>query len=795
MGIMVSLSKIMGVTRQPATTADDQIYEHPIVEADMPSIPLTAPIQENEEALLLTAAEDQSDWSPELNTGWSHNFVDDDYEEALEPAARWSGRAVPLTLGTAMLAWTGFFLWSARSDLLMIPSSALAVQMLGAWSLPAILIGIVWILILRNSYSEAKRFSATALSLRQESIALQDRVRNVNEEIAIARDFLSLHGKDLETVGRLASTRMVEAAHLLAEALYDSEEKAKALEVVSNAATGNLEQLRKHLPVVTSAAKDVTNQIGNAGNAAQVQVKALIAALQRVAVAGGEARDTIGDIDIKAANMADALSENISKASLELTQSTELAVLKSSEIAGNIGSLADRLQSTVNTSSVAIADLINSSQSKLAAQIANMQAGIAMLATATTQQDEHLSLIVGKLQNNIEQCGQKVAEIDAMAIDRSSTLAFSLETLAVSSHDLNGSLATNSNKVEALLATSERLLLALDTSSREIEETLPAALARIDAHFERSLQLLSDAREQTAAVEIHGAHMTTKSEALLITAQENRAQVDSLLADTDAQFLLRREQAETLAASLRNTQELLSDLANGAGDEVIRALQAVQIETQQAADASKQILDTELAMISGKMAEQSRSLLAEAVDAQVSSLNDMIQDAIGKNIAASEETTENLVVKLQQIETMTTNLENRISQNRDSFAGLDDEGFSRRMALLTESLNSTAIDVAKILSNEVTDTAWASYLKGDRGVFTRRAVKLLDAGEARAIATHYGEEPEFREHVNRYIHDFESMMRVLLSTRDGNAIGVTLLSSDVGKLYVALAQAIERLRS
>jgi hypothetical protein len=37
-------------------------------------------------------------------------------------------------------------------------------------------------------------------------------------------------------------------------------------------------------------------------------------------------------------------------------------------------------------------------------------------------------------------------------------------------------------------------------------------------------------------------------------------------------------------------------------------------------------------------------------------------------------------------------------------------------------------------------------------------------------------------------------MRVLLSTRDGNAVGITLLSSDVGKLYVALAQAIDRLR-
>ena len=116
------------------------------------------------------------------------------------------------------------------------------------------------------------------------------------------------------------------------------------------------------------------------------------------------------------------------------------------------------------------------------------------------------------------------------------------------------------------------------------------------------------------------------------------------------------------------------------------------------------------------------------------------------------------------------------------------------MSLLIESLNSTAIDVTKILSNEVTDTAWAAYLKGDRGVFTRRAVRLLDTGEAREIPRHYEEEPEFREQVNRYIHDFEAMLRRVLADRDGSPLGVTILSCDMGKLYVALAQAIERLR-
>ena len=116
------------------------------------------------------------------------------------------------------------------------------------------------------------------------------------------------------------------------------------------------------------------------------------------------------------------------------------------------------------------------------------------------------------------------------------------------------------------------------------------------------------------------------------------------------------------------------------------------------------------------------------------------------------------------------------------------------MALITDSLNSSAIDIASALSTEVTDTAWDSYLKGDRGIFTRRAVRLIDNGEAKEIAELYQRDDEFKANVNRYIHDFEGMLRPILSTRDGNALGVTMLGSDTGKLYVVLAQAIERFR-
>jgi hypothetical protein len=79
-------------------------------------------------------------------------------------------------------------------------------------------------------------------------------------------------------------------------------------------------------------------------------------------------------------------------------------------------------------------------------------------------------------------------------------------------------------------------------------------------------------------------------------------------------------------------------------------------------------------------------------------------------------------------------------------------------------------------------------------VFTSRAVRLIGGSETRAIRAHYESDSAFQRSVNRYVADFEAMLRRVLAERDGGMFAVTLMSSDMGKLYAALAQVIDRLR-
>ena len=765
---MTAQSKIIGLTRQMDLDADNSMSE--------PSTDFAAVDTETIEAY-------------ESST---ESYYDDN--EARN-RTRWTASILPSFLILSGLAWTGFFGWTYFAEAQNGLGADRIVTLISTWAMPVLLLAVIWLLALRHSRAEATRFGNVAQALRSESEALELRMRTVNEEISMAREFLAQNARELETVGKQSSSNMVEAAKLLTTALADSDEKAKTLEAVSNAATSNLEQLRKHLPVVTSAAKDVTNQIGSAGNNAQLQIKSLIGALERVGVAGQSAREFIDAVEVRSTDVAGKL-ENVSQQSAAVLEEASISSQnRAVETAALLEKTANLLTEHVGSASQEVDRLVVGSSASIDQKIGDMRDALSALSDQSDDQRGRISTIINEIESHIEGSAAKISELDRAATDQTAKLAFAVSALGESTRSVGSALNDNQEITQRLIDNSDKLNSALANANSEMTAVLPASMDRLNERFSAALDQLNIASANAQELNTLSDDMLAKTTSLEHMIDIQRETVAKLMAESDGHFAARHEQADALASALTHTRGLVEEITEDTNNRLISSLLRVRETTKQAAESSRNIMDDELAHIAERLTEQNRIALSEAVDGQIEAMNEIMQSAIQRNISLSEASTAKLHLQLSELDEMTGNLEARIAESRNTFEGVDDDSFARRMVLLTESLNSTAIDVAKILSNEVTDTAWAAYLKGDRGVFTRRAVRLLDAGEARAIAAHYGDDAEFREHVNRYIHDFKAMMRVLLSTRDGNAIGVTLLSSDVGKLYVALAQAIERLRN
>lgn len=769
---MTARSKIIGLTRQIGSDADS----HPEMSVPVPESPAEQP---------LVPSESSHDELVEQFVGYD--------EDA--PGRRWTSYMLPALLIVSAVAWTGFYGWAYFAEVQSGLPVERAIGMVSTWAMPVVLLAVMWLLALRHSRAEAVRFGDVAQSLRTESEALEARMRTINEEISLAREFLAQNARELETVGKRSSRNMVEAAELLASALADSDAKAKTLELVSNAATSNLEQLRKHLPVVTSAAKDVTNQIGSAGNNAQLQIKTLIAALERVGEAGKSTREYIDAVETRSTEVSSQLNHISNESAASLTEASIAAEQRVAEAAKLLEVATASMTANVGAASGEVDRLVVDSGAQIDRNVGLLRAALAALADQSANEQSRISDIIAEIESHIESSAARIADVDRVATDQTAKLAFAVSALGESTRDVGSALGNNNDITERLIERSDRLLAALASVNEEIGAAIPASMDRVNERFAVTLDQLNTASANAAALNELSDDMLVKTTSLEHAVDIQRSSVEKLMGESNAHFAARHEQADALATALAHTRNLIEEMTEDANTKLVSSLLRVRETTKQAAESSRKILDEELAGVAEQLTEQHKATLADAVEGQMQAMNDLIQSSITRNLALSEDTTNKLAGQLAGLDELASNLEKRIADNRETFDGIDDDSFARRMVLLTESLNSTAIDVAKILSNDVTDTAWAAYLKGDRGVFTRRAVRLLDAGEARAIAAHYGDDAEFREHVNRYIHDFEAMMRVLLSTRDGNAIGVTLLSSDVGKLYVALAQAIERLRN
>jgi hypothetical protein len=701
---------------------------------------------------------------------------------------------VPAVLLLAFAGWTAFFgltYWpEAQSGL----DNNRIVELIVRWAVPALLIAVSWLLVMRNSSREATRFGNVAASLRNESVLLSQRMRTVNEEIALAREFLSQNARDLESLGRQSSQKLMESAQVLTAALADSDQKAKTLESVSQSANTNLEQLRKHLPVVTSAAKDVTNQIGSAGNDAQIQIKALIATLERVRDAGKSVRDYVDGVEVRADDMAVKLEQSLTSSAKLLDLRSAEALDRSAEMATLMDSATQAMSSGIAQASGDIDAIITNSQEQMQSSLSALRQALSDVGSQTDAEEARIRAMIATISAHIHSSAQQISEVDRVATDQTSKLAFAVSALGESTRTVGSALTDNQLVTQQLIEQSHRLLESLGTANHEISETIPASMDVLSVQLSDGVAQIKSALSNAQSLEELSGSMLEKLNGLEQLIATQRDSVNALMTQSDAHFAARHDQVDALGSSLRQTQSLLQEMSDEANGQLVTALLRVRESTRAAAESSRKILDDELAHISEQLTEQNRSALANALDAQVASMNAAVQEAIERNVELSEAATGLVVKQLAELDEMTTTLEGRIADTKNSFESVKDDSFARRMVLLTESLNSTAIDVAKILSNDITDTAWASYLKGDRGIFTRRAVRLIDSKEAKIIANHYGNDSEFREHVNRYVHDFEGIMRLLLSTRDGNAIGVTLLSSDIGKLYVALAQAIERLR-
>jgi hypothetical protein len=745
---------------------------------------------------------DQSDWSVvPMSSDYGAAEQWEDAHAVRTPVAIRILAMFTILLG---MAWLGGASWVAyQTEPALTPEAA--VRWIPVVCAPLILLALLWIMVGRTPRRETERFTRAVAAMRGESAALESLLGLVATRLEENHERLTREAAKLMSLGDEASDRLGRVAHYLSKESGNLDRKSQALESAAEAARIDIGVLLNDLPRAEEQARAVAEAMKQAGLGAHEQAGSLEGQLSALIARGREADEVVGGA---AQRLAAHLARIESTTSTATTRMDEAAASMSAAIDGSMTRAAeavDAARSGLEAQGNGMLAMIEQSRASLeragedagrhlATRLETVGTQIEHLAEHLAAQDAASQALVSSLARDLSDLDQRFSQLAESGVGGTERLEGSLQTVRQAVQQLEVELGSGTDRAGELLGRAQQMAQALGGLTEQLNEGVPGALSRIEEQAERTRATAAAIGPEVEAIQ--GAAEATagkvgEAEASLMRQQEA---FDQLLGRINSEIGTAGEQLRAFGAAAEDADAAARRLVAETGPELIESLLRVREAANQAAERAREAIASVIPESASSLGEASRQAVIEAVGQTVQEQMTMLTDLAEKAVTTARRASERLTRQMLTIGQTTAAIEARIDETERDREEQESQQLSRRVALLIESLNSTAIDVTKILSNEVTDTAWTAYLKGDRGVFTRRAVRLLSSGEARAIAQHYEEDKEFREQVNRYIHDFEAMLRRILADRDGSPLGVTLLSSDMGKLYVALAQAIERLR-
>ncbi|MBA2935782.1 hypothetical protein HZF05_17015 [Sphingomonas sp. CGMCC 1.13654] len=653
---------------------------------------------------------------------------------------------------------------------------------------PLALIVAVLILWQRNSAREAQRFADVARNVRMESLALDAVLGLASRRLAEDRVAVADQADKLLLLADQTALKLREATDDIAREIAELGRRTKDLDAAAGTARVDMGVLLADLPRAEEQTRLLAETIRSTGVGAHEQAAALDAVLAGISSRAKDAEES-------AAGAANRLSGQLSHiggaseiAARAIEDASQRMTASVDGVLGRATEAVERTRQGIIAQGEAIGTMIDRAQ-------ASSEAAAKQAADALERQDGLGSQMIERLQRGLANVEARFTELDETGRARTEKLGQALGTLGGHVERVMASLNDGGTAATTFINRAETLRGAINACLAELGESLPAALSELEAQAGRSRELIASAGPEAEKLNAAAREASNALDAARTALEERRAAIDTLADAIDLRLTAAHEGTTSLGDAIRDVDAESAKLADSTSPQLVDALIRVRETATQAAERAREALGTIIPRSAEALGDAGREALEKAVEGQVESQIERVRTVSQTAIEATQAAAARLEEQLARIAETSASVDQQIAEGKESVESYDRDNFSRRVALLIDSLNSTSIDVTKLLSNETSDSSWASYLKGDRGVFTRRAVRLIDNGEAREIAKHYEEEPEFREQVNRYVHDFETLLRPILSTRDGSTLAVILLSSDMGKLYVALAQAIERLRA
>jgi len=740
------------------------------------------------------------------------DFVEPTFDEQqwVEQSAEERGTGGRQVLGIALsllaALWIGYSAWSAGRTLGGQPlSSPQIAQWIAIAAGPLALMGLIWIMFGRTRRKEAERFTRSVVEMRTEARSLEGLLQVLTQRIQDSHSELSMISRHLMQLGDDATGKLGGITRDFDSSTENLRRHSEALDRAAEAARNDIAVLLEDLPRAEQTARDVADHLRHIGGESSARVEEYGRKVREI----GERTQTAEQI---VAEATDRLTERL--AEIQSAGDGAAAKVGAAERAysGTLDGLLNRasetleqIRSGIDVQGAAVAALVAQASAgigkagadaaeSLAANIDNASTSLHGLSARVAEQDRASQQMIAEIERGLALIDERFTELAANGDDRANRF---LQSLTRARSELDALAAHAGSQDQAIVSLADRTTTLRDSIARlanEIRDGVGTAIGEAQGSADRLVEAAAAAKPDIDWLREATAETSEKLSATGVEMAQQRERFSGLIANVDQGVEDAQSKLAQLASTLAQVEREATSLSAETGPALIASLVQVKEAASHAAERARETIEAIIPETAGKLSAETAEALGRVIRESIEERLREVDAVAEKALESARDASDRLTGQMITLGQTASALEAHIEQTSKDQRERDSEEFAKRVALLMDSMHSAAIDVSKILSDEIDERAWDSYLKGNRGVFTSRAVRLLEGSETRAIRAHFESDGEFHRSVSRYVADFESMLRRVLAERDGGMIAVTLMSSDMGKLYAALAQAIDKRR-
>ncbi len=717
------------------------------------------------------------------------------------------GRAVLATgLIAAAVAWTAYAAWSAGRAL---GGGAIGSPEMAKWmaiaTAPLTLMALVWLIFGRTRRKESEAFTRSVVTMRTEARSLEALLSVLSQRINDSRSELTMIGDHLMQLGDSATQKLGGITSEFDASTERLTQHGQSLDLAAEAARIDIAVLLDDLPRAEEHARAISDQLRSAASETGERAREFDRQLAAIAEKTREADETVSAAAQRLVAHLTHIESAGAAAAVRVGEAESGFSAAVEALLDRTGTTLDEIRSGIDVQSQAVTALVEQAAAgigragvdaaeALGSNVTAASDALQQLGERVAEQEQSSQRVLAEIERALGELDQRFTALAQSGDEHAANFLESLGKSRAELHSIAEDASAGQELLEGLAQRTETLQSAIERLSASVRAQLAGALQEAGNQTDQLVASTRSIRPEIDWIRDAAREAGDRLDSTGSAIAEQQDRLAALLGTIDDGVGEAEGRLANLATAMSAVHTEAAQLVDETGPGLVEAMVKVREAAAHAADRAREAIAAVIPASAEGFSDATRVALENAIRDSVEDRLREVQAAAEKAVESARSATDRLTQQMLVLGQSATALEQHMQEQQEHKRESDSEAFARRVALLIDSMHSASIDVSKILSDEVDEKAWDSYLKGDRGVFTRRAARLIGSSESKPIRAHYELDGEFQQSVNRYIHDFEAMLRRVVAERDGGAIAVTLMSSDMGKLYAALSDALDRRR-